>query len=112
MAITPEPPYLAVIFTNRRAGSGDEGTDRAYAAAATRMEALAATIPGFLGVDSVRGPSGDGITVSYWADDDAIDIWRSHPEHLDTQARGRDEWYEAYELRVARVERARTFPTA
>ena len=100
-----------MIFTNHRAGWGDADTDRDYAAAATRMEALAATIPGFLGLDSVRAPSGDGITVSYWADEAAIAAWRNHPEHLDTQARGRHEWYEAYELRVARVERDATFPT-
>ena len=110
MATIPDPPYVAVIFTNRRARFGDHATDEAYAAAAARMEELAATIDGYLGIESVRAADGVGITVSYWRDDEAVAAWRDHPEHLDTQARGRTEWYAWYELRVARVERARSWP--
>jgi heme-degrading monooxygenase HmoA len=106
VATTPDPPYVAVIFTNRRTDSDDQG----YAAAADRMESLAAEIPGFLGIESVRGIDRVGITVSYWTDDEAVATWREHPEHLDTQARGRADWYDSYELRVARVERARSWP--
>ncbi|MDW3217689.1 MAG: antibiotic biosynthesis monooxygenase [Acidimicrobiales bacterium] len=110
MTTTPEPPYYAVVFTNRRAGWGDEGVDAAYNAAAARMEDLASTIPGYLGIESARSGDGTGITVSYWASEDAIAEWRRHPEHLDVQAHGRSDWYEWYELRVGRVERARSFP--
>lgn len=110
MSRTPDPPYHAVIFTNRRASWGDDGVDAAYGAAAERMEELARTIPGFLAIESTRNPDGTGITVSYWQSEEAISEWRRHPEHLETQSRGRDDWYEWYELRVARVERARSFP--
>lgn len=110
MTTTPDPPYHAVIFTTRRAGWGDRATDAAYDAAASRMEELAATIPGYLGIEAARNPDGSGITVSYWEDEDAIERWRRLPDHLDAQSRGRAEWYEWYELRVARVERARSFP--
>jgi heme-degrading monooxygenase HmoA len=106
MTTTPEPPYLAVIFTNRRAAWGDSPTDHAYDEAAARMTELAATIPGYLGIESTRSSDGTGITVSYWTDEAAIEQWRQHPDHLDAQARGRSEWYEWYEVRVARVERA------
>ena len=105
MVTTPEPPYVAVIFTNRRTDVGDDE----YGAAAARMEELANDIPGYLGIESVRGDDGEGITVSYWTDADAVERWRGHPEHLDTQGRGRQEWYEWYELRVATVERARSW---
>lgn len=110
MATTPEPPYYAVVFTNRRAGWGDTATDAAYDAAAARMESLAASIPGYLGLESSRSADGTGITVSYWASEAAIAEWRAHPEHLDAQARGRQDWYAWFELRVAMVERARSFP--
>jgi heme-degrading monooxygenase HmoA len=110
MTRTPEPPYYAVIFTNRRARRPHDHVDEAYGAAADRMEELAETIPGYLGIESVRSADGTGITVSYWTDEDAISRWRDHPEHLDAQSRGRDEWYEWYELRVGQVERARSFP--
>lgn len=97
----PEPPYLAVIFSSLRT-PGDGG----YGAMAERMVALARTQPGFLGIESARGEGGLGITVSYWRDEASIEAWRTHAEHLGAQDRGRREWYAAFELRVARVERA------
>ena len=102
LAATPKPPYYAVIFTNQRRGDGDKG----YGAAADRMVELAATMPGFLGFESVRGADGLGITVSYWRDEAAIRNWRENAEHAATRQRGRSEWYADFELRVAKVERA------
>ncbi len=100
-ARTPAPPYFAVIFASQR-HDGDVG----YAATATRMIALAAQQPGFLGVESARDESGFGITVSYWESEAAIAAWRRHAEHALARERGRREWYRHFELRVARVERA------
>jgi heme-degrading monooxygenase HmoA len=59
--------YTAVIFTNQRTGIDDDG----YLAMAERMDAMAAEQPGYVGIESVRGADGMGITVSYWIDDDA-----------------------------------------
>lgn len=100
-AATPEPPYYAVIFTSRRrAAAPDDGYDEA----ATRMEALARQQPGFLGMESAR--DGLGITVSYWRDLDSVHAWKRVAEHAEAQRRGRESWYERYEVRVARVERS------
>ena len=98
----PEPPYYAVIFTSLRTQDGAS----TYAEAAERMGALAAEQPGYLGVESTRGADGLGITVSYWASLEAIQAWRAHIEHSAIREQGRSEWYEHYELRVAKVERA------
>ena len=104
LAATPAPPYYAVIFTSLRTGA-EEG----YGDTAARMVALAAQQPGFLGVESVRGADGAGITVSYWRDEESIVAWRQHVEHAAVRERGRREWYEAFEVRVDRVERAYGF---
>lgn len=104
-ATLPEPPYYAVIFSSRRT-AGDAG----YADMAERMVALAAEQDGFLGVESTRGDDGFGITVSYWRDLESIAAWRRHAEHRVAQEQGRSQWYEHYELRVARVERAHGGP--
>lgn len=101
IATTPEPPYVAVIFTSQRT-AGDTG----YADMADRMVALAARQPGFLGVESARGSDGFGITVSYWVDETAAVAWKHQSEHAVAQRRGQEEWYAAYEVRVCRVERA------
>jgi heme-degrading monooxygenase HmoA len=104
-ARTPAPPYFAVIFTSRRTDV-DEGYDDMGA----RMAELAAQQPGFLGVESVRGADGLGITVSYWASLEAIAAWRAHGEHRVAQSAGRKKWYAHFETRVAKVERASAGP--
>lgn len=101
LANTPEPPYYAVIFTSLRT-AGDEG----YGRMSDRMVELAAKQPGFLGVESAREANGLGITVSYWKDEDSIQAWKAHLEHAVAQRLGKEKWYAAYSLRVARVERA------
>lgn len=96
-----EPPYHAVIFTSQRT-EGDHGYERM----AERMLELAARQPGFLGVESVRGTDGRGITVSYWTSEEAIAAWKAHLEHGAAQRDGIRRWYAHYSVRVARVERA------
>lgn len=97
----PPPPYYAVVFSSLRT-AGDQG----YEQVAARMVELAAQQPGFLGAESARGADGFGITVSYWRSEADIAAWRQHAEHRLAQEGGRTRWYEHYELRVARVERA------
>jgi heme-degrading monooxygenase HmoA len=91
--------YVAVIFTSRRTPDDEAG----YAAAATRMEELAARQPGYRGIESARGDDGVGITISYWTTEDAALAWKGEAEHLAVQATGRDRWYEWYRVRVATV---------
>jgi heme-degrading monooxygenase HmoA len=101
IARTPEPPYVAVVFTSLRT-EGDNG----YAAMSARMDRLAAEQPGYLGLESVRGPDGvAGITVSYWADEDAARAWKQVAEHLVAQTRGQSAWYSDYRVRVSTVTR-------
>ncbi len=100
-APTPEPPYYAVIFSTQRS-DGDHG----YGRMAERMVELAASQPGFLGMESARGADGFGITVSYWASEEAIANWKAHAEHRAAQQLGRRTWYAHYALRVAKVDRA------
>ncbi len=105
IARTPEPPYYAVIFTNKRSLTDESG----YGAMARRMVDLGSRYDGFLGMDSVRGADGMGITVSYWRDEAAILAWKRDTEHEKAQRGGRVAWYERYEVRIAKVERAYGF---
>lgn len=100
IASTPEPPYYAAIFTSQRT----EG-DRGYAHMAAHMVELAHSQPGFLGVESVRGADGSGITVSYWESEEAIRNWKTNAGHQTAQQAGQATWYADYFLRIARVER-------
>ncbi len=106
VARTPSPPYYAVIFTTVRT---EQAASPDYAAVAGRMLELAQNMPGYLGIESARGADGLGITVSYWQTLDAIQAWREHLEHRAAQERGKREWYRQFELRICRVESARSF---
>lgn len=98
IATTPATPYYAVIFTSIRT-EGDNG----YGKMSDAMVASAAEQPGFLGVESAREEV--GITVSYWASLEAISAWKQNWAHLVAQKLGRESWYQAYKIRICRVER-------
>lgn len=100
----PKPPYYVVTFSSQRR-EGDHG----YGAMADAMVALAERQPGYLGHESARGADGFGITNSFWTDEASIKAWKAEVDHLEAQRRGRVEWYSAYAVRVARVERAYSF---
>lgn len=104
-AALPAPPYYAVVFSSRRTTTAPDADD-GYDAMAGYMIEVAATQPGFLGVESARDAEGFGITVSYWRSLDDIAAWKAHAEHRVARERGRQGWYAHYELRIARVERA------
>jgi heme-degrading monooxygenase HmoA len=76
------------------------------------MVELASQQAGFLGTESVRDADGFGITITYWSSEEAISAWKANVEHLAAQDMGRCEWYEHYEVKVAKVERAYGKPLA
>lgn len=98
IAKTPEPPYYAVIFTSERTE-----TENGYAETSERMVELAAEQPGFLGIESARNEI--GITVSYWTDLASIKNWKMNAEHTIARETGRSDWYKAFKVRIAKVER-------
>ena len=91
-------PYYAVIFTSTLTKESE-----GYSDLANKMEALAKTQAGFLGIDSVR--ENVGITVSYWESLKAIKTWKQNSEHLIAQQKGRNQWYSWYNTRICKVER-------
>lgn len=105
-ADTPSPPYYAVIFTSLLS-LNDEG----YAAMGDALVKLAENQPGYLGIETTRGNDRLGITVSYWKDEASILAWKSEIKHLLAQKHGIERWYDHYELRVAKVERAYSGPS-
>ena len=95
-------PYFAVIFTSTQT----ENT-KGYAEMAEHMETLAKQQVGFISVDSARNDV--GITVSYWESLDAIKQWKQQSEHLFAQQKGREQWYNWYNVKICKVEREYEF---
>ncbi|MDR6178172.1 MULTISPECIES: antibiotic biosynthesis monooxygenase family protein [unclassified Pseudomonas] len=92
------PDCVVIAFISQRA---DEDPD--YERTAARMLELAQAQPGFLGVESVRGADGLGITLSYWVDQAAVAAWGAHPEHRQAQRLGHERWYRWHDTRVMRL---------
>ncbi|WP_452598315.1 antibiotic biosynthesis monooxygenase family protein [Pontimicrobium sp. MEBiC01747] len=90
-------PYYAVIFTSTRT-KGDNG----YGDMAELMEILAKQQEGFISIDSAR--SEVGITVSYWKSLEAIKQWKQQTDHVLAQQKGREDWYNWYNVRICKVE--------
>ncbi len=103
-ANTPEPPYYSVIFASQRTAN-----ESGYSEMADLLDQLAEKQPGFLGAEFARDATGFGITVSYWKDLDSIANWKAEATHLKAQKLGKSQWYEGFELRIAKVERAYNF---
>ncbi|WP_339755386.1 antibiotic biosynthesis monooxygenase [uncultured Winogradskyella sp.] len=95
-------PYFAVIFTSTQT----ENT-KGYAEMADKMETLAEQQKGFIGIDSAKNDV--GITVSYWESLDAIKNWKANTEHLFAQQKGREQWYNWYNVRICKVGREYQF---
>jgi heme-degrading monooxygenase HmoA len=85
------------IYSHRTEG------DNGYGAMADRMVELAASQPGFLGMESVREDL--GITVSYWESLECITNLKRNAEHREAQRLGHKKWYSSFRIRIARVER-------
>lgn len=97
-----KPSYYAVIFTSTQT-KYTEG----YAEMAEKMEALAKQQKGYLGIESAKNKV--GITVSYWESLEAIKNWKANTEHLFAQQKGREQWYNWYNVRICKVEREYEF---
>jgi heme-degrading monooxygenase HmoA len=91
---------VAVIFSSTLSADSD-----GYEATANAMDTLARQQPGFVGIESVRGADGFGITVSYWVDDAAARAWKGVAEHVEAQRLGMQHWYLDYRVVVAEVTR-------
>lgn len=87
LAHTPEPPYVAVIFTSLRS---EDGTD--YLETDAALLELVARQPGFLGVEAVDDET-MGVSVSYWATQADARAWKGVADHLAAQRLGRERWY-------------------
>lgn len=91
-------PYYVVIFTSTQTDN-TEG----YSEMAEKMETLARHQEGFIGIESARNTI--GITVSYWKSLEAIKNWKANTEHLFAQQKGREQWYNWYNVKICKVER-------
>lgn len=74
-----------------------------YAGVIEEMHRLVAEQPGYLGMETLAEGQKE-ITVSYWRDLNAIKAWKENPQHRTAQEKGRNNWYESYDIKVVKID--------
>ena len=84
--------------------------DQEYRAALEKMKQLAFEEYGCL--EFVAMMDGDQrIAISYWETEEQIRRWKQNSEHLNTQQKARDIWYQSYSVQVVNIVREYSFNT-
>ena len=68
-----------------------------------RMYGIVSRMPGFLSVKSFKAEDGEELTLFRFASEEALEAWRTHPEHVETMKRGHAEFYASGHLQICRV---------
>ena len=76
---------------------------REYNVDAARMADRVHAMPGFISMKRYVAADGEAITVARFSSVAALDAWRSDPEHVAVQERGRGQYYESYWVHTSRT---------
>lgn len=100
---------MVVVLFRARVRAGIDLAE--YGQTFERMLRLAASMPGFIGIEGFAGEGGDELAVVRFDSEESVAAWKDHPEHLAVQQRGRDEYFESYHITVTSLVREYGFPT-
>lgn len=65
------------------------------------MLELVAGIAGFISIEGFSGEDGSELAVARFDSAAAIEEWCNQPEHARTQQRGREEFFEKYDITIS-----------
>ncbi len=99
-----QPGHIAVLFISTR-----PETSETYSFFDEATLQSAGEIEGFLGWDSVRNGI-HGIFISYWKDENSVEIWKNHTLHQRAKELGKSEFYSFYRSVVSVVSTISEFP--
>ena len=74
-----------------------------------RLGAIARTMPGFISWKGCFAEDGERVSIHEWESAEQLRAWREHPEHVEAQKKGRQDFYESYTLYVCENPRESRF---
>jgi heme-degrading monooxygenase HmoA len=95
---------MAEVITVFRSRLRDDVPDEYFTLAAELRERVE-KIDGFVEQKVFVAEDGERLTLVVFETDDAQHQWRTDPVHRAAQQRGRDEFYDEYDITVAEAER-------
>lgn len=67
------------------------------------MLGLVSRVPGFVGIEGYTGEDGSELAVARFESREAIDEWREDADHVRTRQRGREEFFDSYEITIGTI---------
>ena len=83
-----------------------------YVALVERMNEIARAMPGYISHKGFFADDGERVTIVEFESDEAMQAWRTHPEHVEAQRRARRELYAEYSVQVCEIVREAKFKRA
>ncbi len=80
-----------------------------YGDLAVEMVRLAGEVDGFVEYKVFTAPDGERVSLAVFESAEAEGAWRDHAAHRDAQRRGREAFYERYDVSVCEVVRQRSW---
>ena len=96
---------MVILFRSRL--TAEAGQD--YTELAAEMDRLVHDQPGYVTHKAYLAEDGERLTLVWFRDQESLRSWKMQPRHLEAQRRGRERWYQFYEMEVAEVVRTSSF---
>jgi heme-degrading monooxygenase HmoA len=74
-------------------------------AVGVRMYTLATSMPGFVSYSEYASADGESVTIVEFESAATQLAWRNHPEHVEAQRRGREEFFSTYRITICEAQR-------
>ncbi len=62
-------------------------------------------LPGFIDIAGFAGEDGSELALVRFDSPADVEQWRDHPDHVETRRRGREEFFDSYDITIATVSR-------
>jgi len=99
---------VVILFRSRL--TPEAGQD--YQELDAELERLVRDQPGYVTHKSYGAADGERLTLVWFRDQESLRAWKIQPRHLEAQRRGRERWYQFYEMEVAEIVRTSSFKRA
>ena len=77
---------------------------------AARISELAKSMPGYISHKGFVAEDGERVTLVEFESEEAQRAWRTHPEHIEAQKKGRQAFYSEFRLQICSVQRETASP--
>lgn len=81
----------------------------AYAPMAARMSELVRAMPGYISHKGFVAEDGERVTIVEFENEEALQAWRVHPEHVTAKRHGIQSFFSSYKFQICNVMRNRSW---